>query len=130
MHFPFIALQRERKMPARLRIDYLHQDPATDPPLTTLAPRLRNSFQFFGDDWLRTPGIGEFTGGGARRVCVAIGRAGWRGEDHSLSLNNFLSLVSPRQMAHDQLVAEGFPDGIKNLRWRDLACTGHHAGTR
>jgi predicted amidohydrolase YtcJ len=121
MHFPFIALQRERKLPARLRIDYLHQDPATPPagtaPLATLAPRLRNAFQFFGDDWLRTAGIGEFTGGGLEGL-LAIGRAGWRGEDHSLSLNNFLSLVSLRQQAHDQLMAEGFTDGIKNLRWR------------
>jgi predicted amidohydrolase YtcJ len=117
MHFPFIALQRERKMPARLRIDFLHQDPASDANLTTLAPRLRNSFQFFGDDWLRTAGIGEFTGGGVPGL-VAIGKAGWRGEDHSLSLNNFLSLVAARQQAHDQMVAEGFPDGIKNLRWR------------
>jgi predicted amidohydrolase YtcJ len=117
MHFPFIALQRERKMPARLRIDFLHQDPASDVNLTTLAPRLRNSFQFFGDDWLRTAGIGEFTGGGVNGL-VAIGRAGWRGEDHSLSLNNFLTLVAQRQQAHDQLVGEGFADGITKLRWR------------
>jgi len=118
MHFPFIAMQRERSMPARLRIDFLHQDSATaEPPLPTLAPRLRNSFQFFGDDWMRTAGIGEFTGGGIPGL-VAIGRAGWRGEDHSLSLNNFLTLVANRQAAHDQLVAENFPDGITKLRWR------------
>jgi predicted amidohydrolase YtcJ len=118
MHFPFIELQRERKLPARLRIDFLHQDSATaDPPLPTLAPRLRNSFQFFGDDWMRTAGIGEFTGGGIPGL-VAIGRAGWRGEDHSLSLNNFITLVANRQAAHDQLVAEGFADGITKLRWR------------
>ena len=117
MHFPFIALQRERKMPARLRMDFLHQDPAADVNLTTLAPRLRNSFQFFGDDWLRTAGIGEFTGGGVNGL-VAIGRAGWRGEDHSLSLANFLTLVGQRQQAHDQLVGEGFADGITKLRWR------------
>src|SRR5688572_25898093 len=117
MHFPFMALQRENAMPARLRFDYLHQDPATDTNLTTLAPRLRNSHQFFGDDWMRSAGIGEFTGGGLNGL-VAIGRAGWRAEDHSLSLNNFLMLVSLRQMAHNQLVAEGFPDGITKLRWR------------
>jgi len=118
MHFPFMELQRERKMPARLRIDFLHQDSATaTPPLPTLAPRLRNSFQFFGDDWMRTAGIGEFTGGGLEGL-KAIGRAGWRGEDHSLNLNNFLGLVTLRQQAHDQLVAEGFANGIKNLRWR------------
>jgi predicted amidohydrolase YtcJ len=117
MHFPFIALQRDRNLPARLRIDFLHQDPSSDPTLPTLAPRLRNSFQFFGDDWMRTAGIGEFTGGGLAGL-VAIGRAGWRAEDHSLNLNSFLNLVNLRQQAHDQLVAEGFADGISRLRWR------------
>lgn len=118
MHFPFLALHREKSMPARVRIDFLHQDSAAaDPPLPTLAPRLRNSFPFFGDDWLRTAGIGEFTGGGIPGL-VAIGKAGWRAEDHSLSLNNFLGLVANRQAAHDQLVAEGFTDGITKLRWR------------
>ena len=106
----------------RLRIDFLHQDPASDASLTTLAPRLRNSFQFFGDDWLRTAGIGEFTGGGLNGL-LAIGRAGWRGEDHSLNLNSFLSLVALRQQAHDQLIAEGFPDGISKLRV--LTLPGH-----
>ena len=65
MHKPFHALDREGRMPARLRIDFLHQDsPTANPPLPTLSPRLRNSFPLFGNDWLRTGGIGEFTGGG------------------------------------------------------------------
>jgi hypothetical protein len=117
MHFPFLALNREKRLPARLRMDFLHQDASSDTALTTLAPRLRNSFPFFGDDWLRTAGIGEFTGGGVAGL-VAIGRAGWRGEDHALNLNGFLNLVNLRQQAHDQLVAEGFTDGITKLRWR------------
>jgi hypothetical protein len=115
MHFPFLALNREKNMPARLRIDFLHRDPPSDPTLT-LAERLRNSFPYFGDDWLRTRGIGEFTGG-TLEALLAVGRAGWRGEDHSLSLNNFLGLVALRQQAHDQLIAEDFPDGISKLRW-------------
>jgi predicted amidohydrolase YtcJ len=50
MHNPFLALNREGRMPARLRIDFLHQDPPTaNPPLPTLAQRLRNSFPFFGN---------------------------------------------------------------------------------
>jgi predicted amidohydrolase YtcJ len=117
MHFPFLELQRARNLPARLRIDFLHQDSASEPTLPTLAPRLRNSFQFFGDDWMRTAGIGEFTGGGLAGL-VAIGKAGWRGEDHSLNLTSFLNLVNLRQQAHDQLVLDGFPDGITKLRWR------------
>jgi len=116
MHFPLLALNREKNLPARMRIDFLHQDPASDTALTTLAPRLRNSFPYFGDDWLRTRGIGEFTGGGVPGL-VAIGKAGWRGEDHSLSLSNFLGLVANRQITHDQLIAEGYPDGISKLRW-------------
>jgi hypothetical protein len=85
--------------------------------LTTLAPRLRNAFPFFGDDWMRTAGIGEFTGGGMEGL-LAIGRAGWRGENHSLNLNNFLGQVNTLQAVQDQLVSEGFPDGITRLRWR------------
>jgi hypothetical protein len=27
-------------------------------------PRLRNSLPFFGNDWIKSGGIGEFTGGG------------------------------------------------------------------
>ena len=65
MHNPFLALHREGKLPVRFRIDFLHQDsPTADPPLPTLSQRLKNSFPFFGDDWFRTGGIGEFTGGG------------------------------------------------------------------
>src|SRR4029079_5398652 len=41
MHLPFIGLHREGLLPARLRINYLHQDPTPD--LTTLKERLRNS---------------------------------------------------------------------------------------
>ena len=37
MHEPFLALNREGRMPARLRIDFLHQDaPTGNPPLATL----------------------------------------------------------------------------------------------
>ncbi|HEX2197873.1 MAG TPA: amidohydrolase family protein, partial [Burkholderiales bacterium] len=40
MHFPFLALNREKRLPARLRMDFLHQDSSSDAALTTLAPRL------------------------------------------------------------------------------------------
>src|SRR5262249_49475557 len=97
MHDPFLALHAEGKMPARLRIDFLHQDPPTaNPPLPTLAQRLRNSYPFFGDDWIRTGGIGEFTGGGVEGL-RAIARAGWRGEDHALNLNGVTNLIKDRE---------------------------------
>ena len=61
------AARDEGMLPARLRINFLHQD--ATPDLTTLKERLRNTFPFFGDDMVRTGGIGEFIGGrqGLRR---------------------------------------------------------------
>jgi len=110
MHNPFHALHAEGRMPARLRIDFLHQDsPTADPPLPTLGPRLRNSFPRFGDDWLKTGGIGEFTGGGIEGL-RAIARAGWRGEDHTLNLASATSLIANREIVNKEIP-------ITNLRW-------------
>jgi predicted amidohydrolase YtcJ len=110
MHAPFLALHSEGKMPARLRLDFLHRDAANaNPPLPTLAERLRNSFPFFGDEWLKTGGIGEFTGGGVEGL-RAIARAGWRGEDHALSLQNVTSLLQNRETVHKEIP-------INQLRW-------------
>src|SRR5437867_138719 len=97
MHNPFLALNRESRMPARLRIDFLHQDsPTANPPLPTLSQRLRNSFPFFGNDWLKTGGIGEFTGGGIDGL-RAIAKAGWRGEDHALNLAMVTNEITMRE---------------------------------
>jgi len=110
MHNPFLALHNEGRMPARLRIEFLHQDPPNaNPPLPTLAPRLRNSFPFFGDEWLKTGGIGEFTGGGVEGL-RAIARAGWRGEDHALNLNGVTQLIRDRETVNAEIP-------IGNLRW-------------
>jgi predicted amidohydrolase YtcJ len=110
MHDPFIALNREGRMPARLRLDFLHQDaPTADPPLPTLAQRLRNAFPFFGDAWLKTGGIGEFTGGGVEGL-KAIARAGWRGEDHALNLAGVTTLIANREIVNAEIP-------ITQLRW-------------
>ena len=109
MHNPFLALAAQGRLPARLRFNYLHQDPPNDPTLPTLSPRLRNSFPFFGNDWIRSGGIGEFTGGGVNGL-RAIAAAGWRAEDHTLNLASFQSLVENREAVHAQTP-------ITNLRW-------------
>jgi predicted amidohydrolase YtcJ len=110
MHNPFLALHREEKLPARMRIDFLHQDPPTaNPPLPTLSQRLRNSFPFFGDDWMRTGGIGEFTGGGVEGL-RAIAKAGWRGEDHALNLAGVTNLIKDRETVNAEIP-------ITQLRW-------------
>jgi predicted amidohydrolase YtcJ len=117
MHNPFLALHKDGIMPARLRIDFLHQDPASDPTLPTLSQRLKNSFQFFGDDWFRTGGIGEFTGGGVNGL-RAIAAAGWRGEDHALSLNAATNLIALREQVHNGDPANGIaPIPLTDLRW-------------
>src|SRR5262245_62254172 len=110
MHAPFHALHRERRMPARLRIDFLHQDsPTANPPLPTLSERLRNSFPRFGDEWLKTGGIGEFTGGGLDGL-RAIARAGWRAEDHALNLAGVTTLITNRETVNREIP-------ITSLRW-------------
>jgi len=110
MHNPFLALHREGPMPARLRIDFLHQDPPTaNPPLPTLGPRLRNAFPFFGDEWIKTGGIGEFTGGGVEGL-RAIARAGWRAEDHALNLTMVTNLVKDRETVNAEIP-------LSPLRW-------------
>jgi predicted amidohydrolase YtcJ len=110
MHNPFLALHREGTMPARLRIDFLHQDsPTANPPLPTLSARLRNSFPFFGDEWIKTGGIGEFTGGGVEGL-RAIARAGWRAEDHALNLAGVTNLIKDRETVNAELPLSG-------LRW-------------
>ena len=80
MHLPFLALHQEGKLPARLRINFLHQDTTADLP--TLTERLKNSYKFFGDDVVRTGGIGEFIGGGtgANNISLWKPRSGSRAQ--------------------------------------------------
>jgi predicted amidohydrolase YtcJ len=113
------ALDREEKMPARLRIFFLSMD--TQPSVPMLRERLLNSFDGFGDDMLRISGIGEFATAwplfgkvtppaNYEAALQLIAKAGWPFQQHSLSL------------AEDQLTAETFEKvnavtPIANLRW-------------
>jgi predicted amidohydrolase YtcJ len=113
MHDPFIALHREGTLAARLRINFLHQD--STPELVTLNERLRNSFPLFGDDMLRTLGIGEFIAGfGPNSPIVPaaklIARARWRAEVHSLSATDFQQEIQAYEAAHAE-------SSIADLRW-------------
>ncbi len=124
MHDPFLALHREGKLPVRMRLDFLHQDsPTANPPLPTLSQRLKNSFPFFGDEWIKTGGIGEFTGGGVEGL-RAIAKAGWRAEDHALNLNGVTNLIKDRETVNTEIPLTGlrwiishipeFPQGLAN----------------
>ena len=114
MSAPFIALHGEGRLPARLRVNFLHQDATAE--LTTLTERLRNSFKFFGDDMVRTGGIGEFIAGGGGpnspmvEAAKRIARAGWRAEVHSLSATDFQQEIQAYEAAHAETP-------ITDLRW-------------
>jgi predicted amidohydrolase YtcJ len=113
MHLPFLALRAEGKLPARLRINFLHQD--TTPDLVTLSERIENSFPFFGDDMVRTGGIGEFIAGGGPNspfveAARRLARAGWRAEVHSLSRTDFEQEIQSYEAAHAD-------SPITDLRW-------------
>jgi predicted amidohydrolase YtcJ len=113
MHVPFLALRDEGKLPARLRINFLHQD--STPDLPTLTERLKNSFKFFGDDMVRTGAIGEFIasfGPSSPFVEAAkqVARAGWRAEVHSLSATDFQQEIQGYEAAHAEFA-------ITDLRW-------------
>jgi predicted amidohydrolase YtcJ len=151
MHLPFLSLYDEDRATVRLRINFLHMD--TDPSVPTLAERLRNQFPFFGNDMVRTGGIGEFIAGGfgpafleaARRVA----RAGWRAEVHSLSTSDFRTEIETFEtvnaetpirdlrwvVAHVPFITRDYVDrlnaiggGLSLTGWRYLAGTGTAAG--
>jgi hypothetical protein len=86
-----------------------------DPALPELHERLRNSFQFFGDDMLQTGSIGEWAaplGAGkawadAQRL---VAQAGWRNE------NSVQNLAGLRQVVENwEALNKEFPIGDK--RW-------------
>jgi predicted amidohydrolase YtcJ len=110
MPLPFVALYKEGKLPARLRINFLHQD--ATPDLPTLKERVRNSFQFFGDDMIRTGGIGEFIAGpkAFAEAAKLLARERWRAEVHSLSRTDFQQEIQDYEAAHKE-------SPVTDLRW-------------
>jgi predicted amidohydrolase YtcJ len=151
MHLPFLSVYADGDGIVRLRINFLHME--TDPTLPGLTQRLLNAFPFFGDDMVRTGGIGEFVAQGlgptwleaARRVA----RAGWRAEVHSLSRTDFQTEIQGFEtvngefpigdlrwvVAHVPFITEDYVDRLKALGgglsltgWRYLAGTATNAG--
>jgi predicted amidohydrolase YtcJ len=58
MYDPWLELHHERKTIVRLQMNFLQNQ--ADPALPELKERLRNQFQFFGDDMMKTGSIGEW----------------------------------------------------------------------
>ena len=119
MYDAVTALHRENKMTTRLRIFFLSMDTRMDIPM--LKQRLLNTFEGFGDDMMKTSGIGEFATQwplfgnptpppNYEAALKLIAKQGWAFQQHSLSL------------AEDQLAATTFEavnavSPIRDLRW-------------
>jgi predicted amidohydrolase YtcJ len=119
MYDAFLAVHREKKMLARLRVFFLSMDTEAKVPL--LSERLRNQFGGLGDDTLRISGIGEFATvwplfgkvtppPNYEAALQLVAKQGWPFQQHSLSL------------AEDQLTASTFEKvnavtPVANLRW-------------
>jgi predicted amidohydrolase YtcJ len=151
MHLPFLSLYAQDQATVRLRINYLHMD--TDPALPTLTDRLNNAFPFFGNDMVRTGGIGEFIASGLGATWLEgakkVGRAGWRAEVHSLSQTDYRTEIEGFEavnaetpitglrwvVAHVPFITRDYVDRLKALGgglsltgWRYLTGTATAAG--
>ena len=133
MHIPFLETYEQGKGIVRLRINFLHMEPSVDTP--ELVQRLKNAFPFFGDDMVRTGGIGEFiaqgtsTGTGSAAVIAPqfqeaarrVAKAGWRAEVHSLGRRTTVNPLMPADFEFEieafENVEKEFPGVIREKRW-------------
>jgi predicted amidohydrolase YtcJ len=122
MHLPFLSVYGDGDGIIRLRINFLYMD--ADPASVALGDRLRNAFPFFGNDLVRTGGIGEFvapvpsdpitsgSAGNLRWLDAArkVAQARWRAEVHSWSTTDFKAEIDGFGLVNAE-----FP--ITDLRW-------------
>ena len=91
---PLLALYDEGKVSVRVRIFFLSMDQDMNVPMTT--QRVLNAFSNFGDDLVRSSGIGEFatnwplfggpTPANYPAALAIVAQRGWAFQQHSLSL--------------------------------------------
>ena len=126
MHFPFLEVYEQGQGLVRLRINFLHMEGDVNTP--ELVQRLKNAFPFFGNDMVKTGGIGEFIAQGtnpvtspqflqaARRVAAAK----WRAEVHSLTRRQNPA-SNPADFEFEimafEAVEQEFPGVIRDKRW-------------
>jgi predicted amidohydrolase YtcJ len=96
MYDPWLELHREGKTIIRLQMNFLQNQ--SDPNLPELKERLRNQFQFFGDDMMRTGAIGEWAaplsaGAVWREAQHLVAEAGWRNENAVQNLAGLTQVV-------------------------------------
>jgi hypothetical protein len=113
MYDSWLALHREGRTIVRLQMNFLHNQ--SDPALPELRERLRNQFQFFGDDMLMTGSIGEWAaplGSGAswREAQRLVAEAGWRNENSVGNLEGLTQVVEAYEAVDREF-------DITGLRW-------------
>jgi predicted amidohydrolase YtcJ len=113
MYDSWLALHREGKTIIRLQMNFLQNQ--SDPELPELKERLRNSFQFFGDDMMMTGSIGEWaaplaSGAVWREAQRLVAQAGWRNENAVQSLADLTTVVDTYEAVNKEY-------DITGLRW-------------
>ncbi len=128
MYDGWLAVHRAGEAFVRLQINFLHNQgfiaafgPDLDDQLPELRERLKNQFPFFGDDYVRTGGIGEWAApfappSNANGYAVwyeaqrLVAQAGWRNENAQTSVANIQQVVETYEAMDDEF-------GITDLRW-------------
>ena len=113
MYDSWLALHHEGKASVRLQMNFLQNQ--NDPALPELKERLRNQFQFFGDDMMMTGAIGEWAaplGSGAvwREAQRLVAQAGWRNENAVQDLAALTQVVEAYEAVNKEF-------DIPRLRW-------------
>jgi len=113
MYDSWLSLHREGKSIIRLQMNFLQNQ--SDPQLPELKERLRNSFQFFGDDMMMTGAIGEWaaplaSGETWRTAQRLVAQAGWRNENAVQSLADLTRVVETYEAVNKEF-------DITKLRW-------------
>ena len=113
MYDPWLELHHEGKTTLRLQMNFLQNQ--NDPNLPELKERLRNQFQFFGDDMLMTGAIGEWAaplGSGPvwREAQHLVAQAGWRNENAVQNLAGLKQVVERYEEVNKEF-------DITKLRW-------------
>jgi predicted amidohydrolase YtcJ len=113
MYDSWLALHREGRTSVRLQMNFLQNQ--NDPALPELRERLRNQFQFFGDDMLMTGAIGEWaaplaSGAVWREAQRLVAEAGWRNENSVQNLAGLTQVVEAYEAVNKEF-------DITRLRW-------------
>ena len=113
MYDSWLALHREGRTIVRMQMNFLQNQ--NDPNLPELKERLRNQFQFFGDDMLMTGAIGEWAaplGSGAVWSAAQrlVAQAGWRNENSVQDVKGLTQVVDAYEAVNKEF-------NITRLRW-------------